>query len=190
MSTDGKAKRSTAQAANVTFELHTLGWGAFQNLCSHIAREILGQSVTVFSPGNDAGQDGAFQGTWQKAKEEIFSGRFVIQCKFTSRRDEHLGLGDHRSSCSLRLFYCQTGTATSRRIHFSKRYRLFNAEAQRRRVQNKFALRVSASRRLNLIQRLLEVGNQVARVFEAEGEADEVVHHADALAVLDRVIEE
>ena len=94
MSAEEKPNRAVAQAANVTFELHTLGWEAFQNLCGHIAREILGQTVTVFSPGNDAGQDGAFQGTWQKSKEEAFSGRFVIQCKFTSRRDEHLGLGD------------------------------------------------------------------------------------------------
>jgi hypothetical protein len=94
MSAEGKSNRAVAQAANVTFELHTLGWEAFQNLCGHIAREILGQSVTVFSPGNDAGQDGAFQGTWQKAKDEVFSGRFVIQCKFTARRDEHLGLGN------------------------------------------------------------------------------------------------
>jgi hypothetical protein len=94
MNTGQQPSRAVAQAGNVTFELHTLGWEAFQNLCGHIAREILGQSVTTFSPGNDAGQDGAFQGTWQKSKEEVFLGRFVIQCKFTSRRDEHLGLGD------------------------------------------------------------------------------------------------
>ena len=48
----------------------------------------------------------------------------------------------------------------------------------------------STSRRLNPVQRLFEVGNQVARVFEAQGEAHEVVHDADAFAVFDRVIEE
>src|SRR5205823_4991999 len=94
MSLEKKSNRPTAQAGNVSFELHTLGWEAFQNLCGHVAREILGQTVTVFSPSNDAGQDGAFQGVWQKTKEEVFSGRFVLQCKFTSRRDEHLGLSD------------------------------------------------------------------------------------------------
>lgn len=94
MSTEKNFNRPTAQAGNVSFELHTLGWEAFQNLCGHVAREILGQTVTVFSPSKDAGQDGAFQGSWQKSKHEVFSGRFVIQCKFTSRRDEHLSLGN------------------------------------------------------------------------------------------------
>jgi hypothetical protein len=89
-----KLNRATAQAANVSFELHTLGWEAFQNLCGHVTREILGQTATVFSPTNDAGQDGAYQGEWNKSKNETFEGRFVIQCKFTARRDEHLSLGD------------------------------------------------------------------------------------------------
>src|SRR5207247_468335 len=91
---EAKPNRASAQAGHVTFELHSLGWEAFQNLCGHVAREILGQTVTVFSPSKDAGQDGAFQGIWQKTKQEIFSGRFVIQCKFTSRRDEHLSLSN------------------------------------------------------------------------------------------------
>jgi hypothetical protein len=89
--------RATAQAKNVTFELHTLGWESFQNLCGHIAREVLGQTVTAFSPGNDAGQDGAFQGKWLRRGKEAFKGRFVLQCKFTARRDAHLthrDLGD------------------------------------------------------------------------------------------------
>lgn len=94
MNDQRSANRPVAQAGNLTFELHTLGWEAFQNLCGHVAREILGQTATVFSPGNDAGQDGAFQGSWQRKKQESFSGRFVIQCKFSSRRDEYLSLGD------------------------------------------------------------------------------------------------
>jgi hypothetical protein len=94
MSAEANPNRPTAQAGHVTFELHTLGWEAFQNLCGHVTREILGQTVTVFSASNDAGQDGAFQGLWQRTKQEVFSGRFVIQCKFTARRDEHICLGD------------------------------------------------------------------------------------------------
>ena len=89
-----KTKRATAQAANVTFELHTLGWQAFQNLCNHIAGEVLGQTVATFSPSNDAGQDGAFQGEWKTIKNETFAGRFIIQCKFTALRDRHLSLRD------------------------------------------------------------------------------------------------
>jgi hypothetical protein len=94
MSVETNSIRPAAQAGNVTFELHTLGWEAFQNLCGHLTREILGQTVTAFSLSNDAGQDGAFQGSWQRTKQEAFSGRFVIQCKFTSRRDEHLSLSN------------------------------------------------------------------------------------------------
>jgi hypothetical protein len=89
---DKKPNRATVQASHVTFELHTLGWEAFQNLCGHVIREILGQTATVFSSTNDAGQDGAFQGEWKKSKKETYDGRFIIQCKFTARRDEHLSL--------------------------------------------------------------------------------------------------
>src|SRR4051812_6958511 len=81
-----------AQASRTTFELHTLGWEAFQNLCGHILREVMGQTLTVFSPGNDAGQDGAFHGEWKIIGGEVFSGRTVVQCKFTARRDAHLSL--------------------------------------------------------------------------------------------------
>ena len=89
-----KIKKVSAQSGNVTFELHSLGWEAFQNLCGHVMQEILGQTVTVFSPTNDVGQDGAFQGTWRRSAKEIYSGRFIIQCKFTSGLNEHLSLSD------------------------------------------------------------------------------------------------
>lgn len=90
----GQKRRGIATAGNITFELHTLGWEAFQNLCGHIAREILGQTVTTFSATNDAGQDGAFQGTWKRNKKESYEGRFILQCKFTARRDQHLSISD------------------------------------------------------------------------------------------------
>ncbi len=83
-----------AQASKVTFELHTLGWEAFQNLCGCVLRENLGQTYTVFSSTNDAGQDGAFQGTWEQKGKESYSGRFVVQCKFTCKRDSSLSLSN------------------------------------------------------------------------------------------------
>lgn len=92
--TDTISDQRHAQGSKVSFELHTLGWEAFQNLCGHIVREILGQTTTVFSSTNDAGRDGAFQGTWKKKDNEAYRGRFVLQCKFTARRDEHLSLSD------------------------------------------------------------------------------------------------
>lgn len=88
------ALSSKAQATGATFELHTLGWEAFQNLCGCVLREILGQTYTIFSSTNDAGQDGAFQGKWTRKNQEAYTGRFVVQCKFTCQRDSHLSLSD------------------------------------------------------------------------------------------------
>lgn len=86
--------KSEVQASKADFRLYTLGWEAFQNLCGHIVRQILGQTVTVFSSNNDAGQDGAFQGEWKRKNNEIYSGRFVFQCKFTSKNHANLSLSN------------------------------------------------------------------------------------------------
>ena len=67
------------------FNLHNLGWSSFQQLCLTITREILGQTVESFLDSGDGGRDGAFTGTWEVSKQKNVSGRFVIQCKFTSR---------------------------------------------------------------------------------------------------------
>jgi hypothetical protein len=87
-------KLAKAQASGVTFELHTLGWEAYQGLCGCVLGEVLGQTYTVFSGSNDAGQDGAFQGTWKTKSEENYTGRFVVQCKFTCKRDYNISLSD------------------------------------------------------------------------------------------------
>lgn len=67
------------------FHLHTLGWHSFQQLCLSVSREVLGQTVQSFLDTNDGGRDGAFSGIWSQKAGEPLSGRFVIQCKFTSR---------------------------------------------------------------------------------------------------------
>jgi hypothetical protein len=67
------------------YDLHTLGWNSFQQLCLTIAREVLGQTVESFLDSGDGGRDGAFAGTWNPTGQEALAGRFVIQCKFTSR---------------------------------------------------------------------------------------------------------
>lgn len=76
------------------YELHNLGWTGFQRLCLTIVREVFGQTVESFLDTNDAGRDGAFAGTWQTTGGESFTGRFVIQCKFTSRPNYVLRLTD------------------------------------------------------------------------------------------------
>ena len=76
------------------YDLHTLGWYGFQQLCLTIVREVLGQTVESFLGSNDGGRDGAFVGHWRVTKNESLSGRFVIQCKFTSKRDSALRASD------------------------------------------------------------------------------------------------
>jgi hypothetical protein len=75
------------------FDLHRLGWHDFQQVCHTIAREVLGQTVEAFLPTNDAGRDGAFTGTWREGEEELV-GRFVLQCKHTTRPGTALGPRD------------------------------------------------------------------------------------------------
>lgn len=76
------------------YDLHTLGWHSFQQLCLTVTREILGQTVESFLDSSDAGKDGAFAGTWAATDGESLSGRFVIQCKFTGKRDKTLRASD------------------------------------------------------------------------------------------------
>ncbi len=79
-----------AQAAEVTYELHTLGWKAFQNLCVAIVGETWGQTVQSFFDSRDGGRDGAFHGTWKSKTGEVFNGSFTVQCKFTSKQDKQI----------------------------------------------------------------------------------------------------
>lgn len=77
-----------------TYDLHSLGWHSFQQLCLTISREVLGQTVQTFLDSKDGGRDGAFAGKWSPQAGETLSGRFVIQCKFTSKAQRVLKLSD------------------------------------------------------------------------------------------------
>lgn len=76
------------------YDLHSLGWHSFQQLCLTITREVLGQTVLSFLDSGDGGRDGAFAGSWRASKQEIFSGQFVIQCKFTSKQSHIIQMSD------------------------------------------------------------------------------------------------
>lgn len=80
--------------AGTTYNLHTLGWHSFQQLCLTIATQVLGQTVTSFLDSRDGGRDGAFTGTWQPTGHESLTGQFVIQCKFTSSPTRALRTSD------------------------------------------------------------------------------------------------
>jgi len=93
-----RRKRATSEftkaRATVTYDLHSLGWHAFQQLCLTVLREILGQTVSAFLDGRDGGRDGGFRGKWKPQKHEDISGTFVFQCKFTNRAGYNLTLAD------------------------------------------------------------------------------------------------
>jgi hypothetical protein len=78
----------------VAYALHSLGWKAFQDLCTTVTREIWGQTIQVFFDSNDGGRDGAFQGTWKPRSGEAFVGSFTVQCKFSSEPSKHCKLED------------------------------------------------------------------------------------------------
>ena len=78
------------------YDLHSLGWHSFQQLCLTVTREILGQTVESFLDTADGGRDGAFAGTWESKSAEALTGRFVVQCKFTGKRQKNLKAEDLR----------------------------------------------------------------------------------------------
>jgi hypothetical protein len=82
------------QAAEVDYELHTLGWKAFQQLCVSITGEMWGQVVQGFFDSHDGGRDGAFHGMWIPTSGEPFQGSFTSQCKFTAKANKTLQLAE------------------------------------------------------------------------------------------------
>jgi hypothetical protein len=82
-----------------TFELHSLGWRAFQDLCTVVLRTVWGQSAQAFADSNDAGRDGAFYGVWHDPPgaaglRDSLHGPFVLQCKHTKRASSTLSESD------------------------------------------------------------------------------------------------
>lgn len=85
---------SKAQANQIDYDLQSLGWKAFQNLCSTIVSEIFGQTIQCFFDSQDGGRDGAFNGNWESSSGEIFTGTFTVQCKHTTKYDSLIKLSD------------------------------------------------------------------------------------------------
>jgi hypothetical protein len=87
-------KRVMGQASEPSYELHTLGWKAFQDLSATILAEVLGQTIEQFLPTHDGGRDGAFFGAWSNLAEGGVEGSFTVQCKHTSHSGNSLTVGD------------------------------------------------------------------------------------------------
>ncbi|HEX7678217.1 MAG TPA: restriction endonuclease, partial [Thermoanaerobaculia bacterium] len=78
-------KGTSSATDSPDFQLHSLGWKSFQDLCLVILSDQLGQAVKRFSTSRDGGRDGAFLGEWKPTGALSFSGETVVQCKFSHR---------------------------------------------------------------------------------------------------------
>lgn len=87
-------KPSVVQATEPTYELHSLGWKAFQNLCLSIVSQEWGQTVQGYFDSHDGGRDGAFNGIWAPNTGELYIGSFTVQCKFSSQANKVLHLNE------------------------------------------------------------------------------------------------
>ncbi len=86
----------SVQANHPTYELHSLGWKAFQQLCVSVAGDVWGQVVQGFFDSHDGGRDGAFYGVWVPKGGEALEGSFAAQCKFSYKPNRTLNLLDLR----------------------------------------------------------------------------------------------
>lgn len=84
------------------FRFEELGWKAFQDLCGTIGREVLGQTLQVFSEGRDGGRDGAYEGIWNASPlvGGITTGPTVLQCKHFKSASSKLTLASFSTELS------------------------------------------------------------------------------------------
>jgi hypothetical protein len=71
--------------------LHTIGWKAFQDLCSQVCEVVLERPVEIFREAQDGGQDAVFL---LSPKDGEASPIGSVQCKHTSNAARKLQVGD------------------------------------------------------------------------------------------------
>ena len=76
--------------SSISFDLHKLGWKAFEDLVICILKDVMGQTFQSFADGVDGGRDGAFHGKWSPSNGENLVGTFTVQCKHTSQPEKSL----------------------------------------------------------------------------------------------------
>src|SRR5437588_113662 len=86
--------RPRAAGREVSFDLHTLGWRDFQDLCVTVVAEVWGQTVQTYFSTRDGGRDGAFSGIFKLKRGQSMKGNFVVQCKFSAKADRQLNMSD------------------------------------------------------------------------------------------------
>ena len=70
--------------------LHTIGWRAFQDLCSQVCEVALGRHVEIFREAQDGGQDAVFLIPSGDEASPIGT----VQCKHSSEAGKALRAGD------------------------------------------------------------------------------------------------
>lgn len=70
--------------------LHTIGWRAFQDLCSQVCEVVLGRPVEIFREAQDGGQDAVFLIPSGLGTPPIGT----VQCKHTSESSKALKVSD------------------------------------------------------------------------------------------------
>lgn len=71
--------------------LHSIGWRAFQDLCSQVCEEILQRPVEIFREAQDGGQDAVFLVPSTDGGATYIGS---VQCKHSSNSSQHLKVGD------------------------------------------------------------------------------------------------
>ena len=128
------------------FELHTLGWRAFQDLCAAVVRTVWGQSAHAFADSNDGGRDGAFYGIWHnppdaRGPRDLPDGPFVLQCKHTKKPGGTLSESAWRTSSPRSRRWSRRGLCRSYVLMTNARV-TGNAEA---RIRNRLRRRRGAA---------------------------------------------
>ena len=80
------------QSANVDLNLHTLGWKAFQDLCTQVCAEVWGTTVSIYREAQDGGQDAVLQ--MRKAGSGQNGFEATVQCKFSGKANLRLPATD------------------------------------------------------------------------------------------------
>ncbi|MBF5095423.1 hypothetical protein F1643_14300 [Azospirillum sp. INR13] len=71
--------------------LHTIGWRAFQDLCSQVCEVVLGRPVEIFREAQDGGQDAVFLIPAKDVERDAIGS---VQCKHSSEPGKTLRLSD------------------------------------------------------------------------------------------------
>lgn len=83
-------RQREAQGPWSNLALHTIGWRAFQDLCSQVCEVVLSRPVEIFREAQDGGQDAVFLIPSGSNAPAIGT----IQCKHTSEAGKALKVGD------------------------------------------------------------------------------------------------